>query len=445
MTPAIAASQTAVTALTATPATTGGWIAFSSNSRVLAVASPVDADAIAALWGAIGAADALQRILDLLTSNGLSATPPFALLDFTASLRVIVRGGVTVAVTHGGGVESLAGTGVSTWIERSIDGASAVQLTVVDAVAADVAALPLVSGAAWIASLAIADLANAETPASPANAVAPAPAAAPAAQPAPHPASAPVPSTGQNAPDAAPTGASAAIEAVEPVEIDIEATVTEAPVAEPASAVDNLETSPEGYDYLFGDTMYRSVADAAVRDDETDADAATDSPTEGAINAESEPAGADAEPASGDHDGHTVLTSDIAKLRGRRKPKAATDAPPVAPIAPMVSLVLADGTREPLTQPILVGRSPSVSQVSGGKMPKLITVGGVDQDISRSHVRFALEGGTVVVTDLHSRNGTTIAMPGKDPQKLRAGEPTSVIVGTVVDLGGGVTFTVDEA
>jgi len=78
-------------------------------------------------------------------------------------------------------------------------------------------------------------------------------------------------------------------------------------------------------------------------------------------------------------------------------------------------------------------------------MPKLITVGGADQDISRSHVRFVLEGGTVVVTDLHSRNGTTIAMPGKEPQKLRAGEPTSVIVGTVVDLGGGVTFTVDEA
>jgi hypothetical protein len=107
-----------------------------------------------------------------------------------------------------------------------------------------------------------------------------------------------------------------------------------------------------------------------------------------------------------------------------------------------VTLVLSSGAREPLTQPILVGRSPSVSQVPGGKMPRLVTIGGTDQDISRTHARFALEGGTVVVTDLHSRNGTSIAMPGKDPQKLRAGEPTSVIVGTVVDLGGGVTFTV---
>jgi len=60
-------------------------------------------------------------------------------------------------------------------------------------------------------------------------------------------------------------------------------------------------------------------------------------------------------------------------------------------------------------------------------------------------VQFAVEGGTVVVTDLHSRNGTTIALPGKPPQLLRQGESTSVLVDTVVDLGGGVTITVGHA
>jgi hypothetical protein len=408
--------------MTAVPATAGGWIALASESRVLVITPSPDVAGVTALWGAIGADDGLQRTLDLITSAGLSATPPFALLDFTSGLRVIVRGGVTVTVTHAGGVESLAGTGVSTWIERSIDGATAVTLTVVGAVAADVPALPLVAGAAWVAGLSVGELAEApERAAAPERTAAPEQAAAPE--------QIPVPELVEGPPAAS---AGSAIVTPEPIEIDIEATVTEAPVEAPTDetptvALDNLETSPEGYDYLFGDTMYRSVADAAIRDDEPEAD---------------EPA---AESASGDHDGHTVLTSDIAKLRGRRKPKTAADAPPAAPAAPTVSLVLADGSREPLSQPILVGRSPSVSQVSGGKMPKLITVGGADQDISRSHVRFVLEGGTVVVTDLHSRNGTTIAMPGKDPQKLRAGEPTSVIVGTVVDLGGGVTFTVDEA
>ena len=412
--------MTTVTNLTATPATTGGWIAFSGESRVLVVGAAPNDVFVASLWRAIGETDGLQRTLDLLTSKGLSATPPFALLDFTAQLRVIVRGGVTVDVTRAGGVESLSGTGVSTWIERSVEAATGATLTVVDAVSAGVPALPLVTGAAWIAALSVADV----TTAAPVDAP-----AAPLAQPVEAPA-APVaePVEAPSTPVAEPS----ATAQPEPVEIDIEATVTEAPTAEPDDetptvAIDKLETSPEGYDYLFGDTMYRSVADAAVRDDEPEAEEAL------------------AEPANGDHDGHTVLTSDIAKLRGRRKTKSAADAPPAAPPAPTVSLVLADGSREPLGQPILVGRSPSVSQVSGGKMPRLITVGGADQDISRTHVRFALEGGTVVVTDLHSRNGTSIAMPGKDPQKLRAGEPTSVIVGTVVDLGGGVTFTVDEA
>ncbi len=59
-------------------------------------------------------------------------------------------------------------------------------------------------------------------------------------------------------------------------------------------------------------------------------------------------------------------------------------------------------------------------------------------------MHIAVEGGTVVVTDLHSRNGTQVVLPGKSPQRLREGEPTAVIVGTVIDLGGDVTLTVRE-
>ena len=376
-----------------TPASSRGWIAFSTESRVLVVGASPDDAFVEAVWSAIRGDDALQRSLDLLTGKGLSATPPFALLDWSAGpgpLRVIVRGDVAVALT-GAADESLSGTGVSTWIERLLDGVTSAVVTVDAALAAETPALPLVSGAAWISSLTVAV-------AEPAPVADPAPVAEPV-----------------EAPEPTPTTA----------EIDIEATVSDAP----SESIDNLETSAEGYDYAFGDTMYRSVADAAVRDGSEEAPTA-----EASVGPVVDPVG--------DHDGHTVLTSDIAKLRGRRRPK--TQAAPVQPAAQTVTLVLSNGAREPLTQPILVGRSPSVSQVSGDKMPRLITVGGADQDISRTHVRFVLEGDTVVVTDLHSRNGTTIAMPGKEAQKLRAGEPTSVIVGTVVDLGGGVTLTVDE-
>ena len=134
------------------------------------------------------------------------------------------------------------------------------------------------------------------------------------------------------------------------------------------------------------------------------------------------------------------MSADIAALRARKRA-----APPVAaPAARSVYLELPNAQREPLTQPVIIGRNPSVSQVSGTELPRLVSIPG-SQDISRSHARFALEGDTVVVTDLHSRNGTTIALPGKPPQLLRKGEPTAVLPGTVVDLGGVISLTVRES
>jgi hypothetical protein len=209
-------------------------------------------------------------------------------------------------------------------------------------------------------------------------------------------------------------------------------TVREVPetAPEPIGAPPTAGDVAEGYDYLFGDTMYRGVADAAVREPEPDTE--EDGPADPSAHTSDDAL----------HDGETVMTSDIAKLRGKRRPRKTE--PVAAPEAPKLVLVLPSGAREPLTHTVLVGRSPSVSKVTGGQIPRLITMGNADQDISRNHAQFALEGGTVVVTDLHSRNGTSIVLPGKSPQKLRAGEPTSVIVGTVVDFGGGVTITVDE-
>jgi hypothetical protein len=193
-------------------------------------------------------------------------------------------------------------------------------------------------------------------------------------------------------------------------------------------AVAAVEAAGE-YDNLFDATVVRSVQDAAVRppsEEEVAADAA----------AESEP-----EP-DGDHDGMTVMSGDLAARRAARK-AGGVASPPAPPASPRYALALSTGGEEPLAGSAIVGRSPSVSKVSGGSVPKLIAIPG-DQDISRNHVQFAVEGDTVVVTDLHSRNGTSVVLPGKSPQLLRQGEPTSVLVGTIVDLGGGVTITVKE-
>jgi len=377
------------------PAVSGGWLALTSGETLLVIGAPTDQATVDALWEALAGTGGFQRVLDVLTNKGLAATPPFALFDGSAaSLRIIVRGPVMATVSHAGGTHRLDGSGVTTWLEQTLAEVSSAVVDVAGAAAADgVVQLPLGTGAAWVSSLELRFEAPAALVSKPSRPVI-----------------------------AAQESVAAPI-----VEIDPEATVTEPPTERIDTPKEKSDTADDGYDYLFGATMFRDVAGAAVQEAPAEEEAA-------------------APERAGDHDGHTVLTSDIAKLReGRTAQRGGSVAPPPTAPAPQVFLALSNGSREALTQPILVGRSPSVSRVPGGQMPRLLTVGTPDQDISRTHVRFVLEGGTVVVTDLHSRNGTLVVLPGKEPQKLRAGEPTSVIAGTVVDLGGGVTLTVEEA
>lgn len=395
------------------PATGSGWLAVASPGQLLVV-HPQAADAALAVFGeGMGAsATGFQRALDALTAGGLSATPPFALLEWVEvddnrAVRAIVRGGVQVVVSAGGQQHTLDGTGVSTWTEQSFPQASAVEVVVVPAPEEAFAGeqwLPLSHGVALVARIAAAELGAGRAAVSRAE------------------------------PPAAHTGGEVGeSEGSEPVGTVSEATMVDFP-PEPDSAQPTLDAdarpTDDGYDYLFGETMYRNVAEAAVREadpDETDESAA---------------AAPAAEPVAGDHDGMTIMTGDLKKLRADRTARAA-EASPAAPPAAELYLDLSTGSREALDQPVLVGRAPTASKVSGGALPRLVAIPG-DKDISRNHAQFVVEGGTVVVTDLHSRNGTLIIMPGKAPQQLRQGEPTAVIVGTVVDLGGGVTLTVRE-
>lgn len=366
--------------LTVRTAATGGWLLFASGPRVLAVAAGDDAF-VESGWDAVRDADGFQRCLDLLTERGLGATPAFALVEWAAGspARVVVRHAV-VEVTDATGPQSLDASGIATWVERTLPDAVALAFSVPGAAPSD-RSLPLESGVAIVAGFTWGDGVEA------------APVAVVKEAPAP--------------PFTPPT--------IEPVEIKPLEIEPEAPPADDVESTRVVAPEPEA---VVEETQFRAV-----------------------------PAGApsvDTDPGTpeGDHDGHTVLTSDIARLRRSRAGQPVTPlAPPPAPAA--VVVVLPSGEREPLIQPIIVGRNPSVSKITGGVMPRLVTVGGIDQDISRNHVQFALEGGTVVVTDLHSKNGTSIVLPGKEPQKLRAGEPTSVLVGTVVDLGGGVSFAVE--
>lgn len=390
-----------------TTGATGTALAVVSGPHALLVRMADDPARIDALWEAMAGGN-IQHVVEVLTAGGISSTPPFALFAATAgsgsgfTINCIVRGDLGIVLTTATGTETIDTSTVSTWVERSVANVVAFGATASPATGSG---LPILEATAWASSLAW--TAPGSGVAAP---VVAAPARSVSASVVP-PAAAPMPA-------AAPTTPASAV-----AEHTIAAqTVTSA-------AIDELVANDSGaseYDKLFEETVVRSIQDAAVRPPTEEEDAAT----------------AEAEELAGDHDGLTVMSVDIAKVRAARGRGPKSRAPePVA--APVYTLRLSTGGSETLDGIALIGRSPSVSKVSGGRMPKLIAIPG-EQDISRNHVQFALEGDTVVVTDLHSRNGTSIVLPGKSPQLLRQGEPTAVLVDTVVDLGGGVTITVGQ-
>ena len=391
------------------PAASGGWLALAAGPRLLVLPDLDDpASALAALAGA----DGFRRAVDLLAAGGLTAMPAFVLVDTSGEARIIVRGEVGVTIEDAAGARVIDASTVSTWVEQVVPGLLTVTVRVPgasDAIARD---LPIDGGVALVAAVrAGVDALASTSPAIDVDPTSPIVAAV-ATSPGGHDVDPHATVVGLFLGDGAAPEVAAGDAA--PLDADTAADV-------------GAGAGEDGYDYLFGETVFRSVAEAAVPEP-------GEEPRDAASGAAAAPAG--------DHDGETVLTSDIAKLRGDRPRTApAATAPPPA-IVP--SVILPNGSRERLEQPIIVGRSPSASQVTAGSIPKLITLGSGDQDISRNHVRLALEGGTVVVTDLHSVNGTSVVLPGREPQRLRAGDSTAVIPGTIVDLGGGVTLTVVE-
>jgi hypothetical protein len=102
-----------------------------------------------------------------------------------------------------------------------------------------------------------------------------------------------------------------------------------------------------------------------------------------------------------------------------------------------------DGSSAELDRPVLIGRAPSTDR-SDNRAPRLMTVPSPNHDISRTHLEVAPDGWQIVATDLNSTNGTILVRPGGvDRQQLAAGEPVPVQVGSVVELGDGVSVLID--
>ncbi|MCC2336629.1 FHA domain-containing protein [Cellulomonas wangsupingiae] len=156
-----------------------------------------------------------------------------------------------------------------------------------------------------------------------------------------------------------------------------------------------------------------------------------------------------AEPGADDHDGMTILSSDLARLRDRLPAWSQDAVPgpfPTPEATPLPArLVLSTGLVVALDRAVLLGRAPQVARVTNRELPRLVTVPSPNQDISRTHAEVRVEGEHVVVTDLDSTNGVHVSRPGEGVRRLHPGEPSVVGTDEVVDLGDGVTFTVERS
>jgi len=123
---------------------------------------------------------------------------------------------------------------------------------------------------------------------------------------------------------------------------------------------------------------------------------------------------------------------------------------PIAPQGPrllprpvLAILRASDGSTAAVDRAVLVGRAPS-AQRSSARAPRLLTVPSPAHDISRTHLEVAPDDWQIAVTDLNSTNGTVLVRPeGVDRQHLAAGETVVVQLGTVVELGDGITILID--
>ena len=92
---------------------------------------------------------------------------------------------------------------------------------------------------------------------------------------------------------------------------------------------------------------------------------------------------------------------------------------------------------------LVVGRAPDAGRGPMGSGSLRVPSPG--NDISRSHLLIEPVGREARVTDLNSTNGTTVQPAGEEPYLLENGDSVTVSIGTVLNLGDGVSLRVERA
>ncbi|MFB8387056.1 FHA domain-containing protein [Microbacterium sp. NPDC055910] len=464
----------------------GPWQAVVTGRGLVVLGADVPITLLESVWRQADAGRGLPAVIEALTGafgTSLAAIPPFAVvLAEEDSVRAVVRGAFELTVETATGVEELSGATVTTWTERTIPGA--VRANIVTAEHDAPVEYPIRDGIVLVSAVTVtfdgADAApvappelhaaRGATPEPQAARVATPPAAGfgagsgtdtpegaasrdanppqtpdaggvePGVEPEPQAQAQPEPAAGaqaQGQPQAQPAAAAGA---------EAGALATPAAVEAPG-IIDSAAVTMAGADTLLpADSTF---ARAAVTGDSASAETSAD-PAEGdsvwaaTVVRPTDATGPAPAPAAGDHDGETISLAQARALRGAADSDSMP--PPLAPprrTAPG-RIRLSTGQELLLDRTVVIGRRPRSTRVVGTDLPHLVAVASPEQDISRSHLELRVEGDSIVATDLNTTNGTILHRAGADPVRLHPGEATVVVSGDLLDLGDGITVTVEE-
>lgn len=421
--------------------TPGDWVVLSGPTSLVVLEPPTHewAPLINTLWDEVVASSSIVDLAARLASFKIDALPSFGAFFWTADgMRSLVRGHITVVDLATGKVVA-DGEGIQTWSEVGLAGVSHIRVQTPYEGDATLLELPLVVGAVRASSVVL-DASERAQVSSPQDEPAAAGAPGPALATEPLPEVVPIPSPEPVQQPASESSDSEA--AAEAVTSDQTAELSAAEIAALQSADTELMPSP------FDDEELEAQSEVAVQEP---AAVTSDLASEG--DQEAAAVGPTSRPSPDESTQDSAILALLCQ-HGHANPPSSTRCricgSPLASQAPqfvsgpvLAVLRASDGSTAEVDRPVLIGRAPSGDR-SGIRPPRLLTVQSPNHDISRTHVEVAPEDWQIVVTDLNSTNGTVLVRPGAvDRQQLTPGEPVPVQLGSVVELGDGVSVLID--
>jgi hypothetical protein len=417
--------------------TPGDWLVLSGPTSLVLLEPPTHewAALTNTLWEEVLASSSIVDLADRLASFKIDALPSFGAFFWTADgMRSLVRGQISI-IDLATGKEVANGAGIQTWSEVGLAGVSHIRVDTPYDGDATLLELPLVVGAVRASSIvldaseqALLDSPQAESvsaeasgpglPTEPlSDVVAPSPSE--------------LPQHGAPEPVVEIDGAAA-------TEHTAELSVDE--IAALQSADTQLLPSP------FDGPEAEVHRDVAAPTDATAPDSASDA-------AEPVDAGPTSVPSPDDGIQDSAILAVLCQNRHANPPSSMSCRVCGSPLGrrvpqfvagPILAVLRAsDGSTAEVDRPVLIGRAPSPDR-SSSRSPRLMTVPSANHDISRTHLEVAPAGWQIVVTDLNSTNGTVLVRHGAvDRQQLAPGEPVPVQLGSVIELGDGVSVLID--